>query len=476
MAINRQDYQYIRNTIPGQQNQISDGSLGIGSKVTNLLLELKEENIFNPNYTLYYGTLEENNNDKKWTTHSTTSETIQKGFLSKTVTLEADSTYVLQIVGSTKPKAPELPLNSIKITGEDAVEFNQYLFFNTNKNKECTLNLYGLSVGYKILGIEGSEVVQLRSFISPVQAKVYLFKTNLPWIVDNTGTIVGLSESALTTFSSGSSPLKSTYTLEEAKKLFSKKPDVLNTASSVQVLLPEVPNARRAILTTRWTHFNNWSILDKEDQEKIRLIAIRDSLVLSDKEYAAGDYEHTETMRRGILRTLQKTRKSGSDLYSNIDLDKFPDRKIKIQIMPSKLELDSSSLYVSFEWNNDEEIVIKSSDVASYSLSLFSLFGYNYKYCYNNNFLTDNIILKDLAYKYTSICFAWGLVEKDKNGNEYISEILSGYSEPIIIDRNAATISWDSNTESYIIKSEECNVSYQANNNYKTTAVYVLKK
>jgi hypothetical protein len=65
MAINRQDYQYIRNTIPGQQNQISDGSLGVGSKVTNLLLELKEENIFNPNYAEYYGSIDENNNSKK---------------------------------------------------------------------------------------------------------------------------------------------------------------------------------------------------------------------------------------------------------------------------------------------------------------------------------------------------------------------------------------------------------------------------
>ena len=55
MAITRQDYKYVHNTLDRRENKQSDGSLGVGSVVKNLLPELRQENIYNPNYTEYYG-------------------------------------------------------------------------------------------------------------------------------------------------------------------------------------------------------------------------------------------------------------------------------------------------------------------------------------------------------------------------------------------------------------------------------------
>ena len=56
MAINRQDYQYIRNTLPTNKNKMSDGSLGIGVQVQNLIVELNQDNVFNQYYPEFYGT------------------------------------------------------------------------------------------------------------------------------------------------------------------------------------------------------------------------------------------------------------------------------------------------------------------------------------------------------------------------------------------------------------------------------------
>lgn len=57
MAINEQflNYNLIKNTLPSVKNQISNGSLTIGSAVTNLAVELNQDNVFNPYYPEYYG-------------------------------------------------------------------------------------------------------------------------------------------------------------------------------------------------------------------------------------------------------------------------------------------------------------------------------------------------------------------------------------------------------------------------------------
>ena len=45
MAIDRKDYQYIHNTLEKKSITNNDNTLKVGSKVKNLLVELKDENI-----------------------------------------------------------------------------------------------------------------------------------------------------------------------------------------------------------------------------------------------------------------------------------------------------------------------------------------------------------------------------------------------------------------------------------------------
>ena len=55
MAIDRKDYQYIHNTLEKKSIASNDNTLKVGSKVKNLLLELKDENIWNGDFQDYYG-------------------------------------------------------------------------------------------------------------------------------------------------------------------------------------------------------------------------------------------------------------------------------------------------------------------------------------------------------------------------------------------------------------------------------------
>ena len=56
MAINRQDYKCIYNSFSKTQNKETTNELGIGSVVRNMVVDLNEENIYNPNFPDYYGT------------------------------------------------------------------------------------------------------------------------------------------------------------------------------------------------------------------------------------------------------------------------------------------------------------------------------------------------------------------------------------------------------------------------------------
>jgi hypothetical protein len=49
MAINRQDYQYVKNTLPTSISKVSDGSLQVGDVVVNLIPPLKDYQILSKN-------------------------------------------------------------------------------------------------------------------------------------------------------------------------------------------------------------------------------------------------------------------------------------------------------------------------------------------------------------------------------------------------------------------------------------------
>jgi hypothetical protein len=101
------------------------------------------------------------------------------------------------------------------------------LFFKTPKNSGnnlYSLKIHGLSFGYSFLGKnENDQPIELRCLKSEEQAKVFLFKSTIPWLVNNKGVISGsLDDSLKYVFPEDSTkPMQLQMTESEAIKMFS---------------------------------------------------------------------------------------------------------------------------------------------------------------------------------------------------------------------------------------------------------------
>lgn len=355
-------------------------------------------------------------------------ETIQKGLLQHQVVLEANSSYVLQIINMTSPNDRTLPKNKIAASGF-SYEFDQYLFFQTGKQTEtCDLSIYGASFGYKTFGCKrnnNDEIVffQLRSFEAPVQAKVYLFKSNMPWMVNQNGVIVGLKEYTLFCQEEPlDEGLSATLTDKEIQSMFRTAP-ILQIEDSGKTLSFQLPGG---VINTdnniKWKHKDMWDYTYKTNKTDIMdnlcLVAVRNYLTEEVRDYSRGFY----TSKYGLLRTIQRTKTSPQDLYSNAD-DEI--KTYSFTIKPMKI-LSGDNKYepIQLVW---DETLTQLDNTTVFNLPVLSLLGYNYTY--------SKIIDRGISnYKYTSVSFAWATCYNGK------INIISDYSIPLIIDRQAALI------------------------------------
>ena len=382
--------------------------------------------------------------------------TILQGLLSTQVSLEKDTSYVLQVIDSTKPKMDsEVSLGTSNVQGQTSglkYDFNQYLFFHTGSTEEVfDINVFGLSFGYKLYHAERDEnddihLLQLRSISSPVQAKVFLFKSDLPWIVNKNGTVVGLNSVSLEIPQEASRTCQSgILTKEEIQEAFSEAPVVDIKNSQLIVWLPDTGNT-----DTQWKYADLWTGTRMADNapaicRQIRLFALRDFLITEER-----DYNNQEiNTRRGIIRTLQRNQQNKSDHHSPVlESDVFTGFG---KIAPITVgDITTGQTYISLDFNKgattndngENELVINENNgVVSVSMPLLSLLGYNYEFCKDQGHLGSSSIN---PYQYTSVCFAWGYERKSG-----VFSLISGCSQPVLIDRGLVSIS--KNEDSQIV-------------------------
>ena len=382
-------------------------------------------------------------------------DTVQKGTLIHKVKLKKNTSYVLQVIDSVLPKNIEKFENKITFPDNNSFSFNQYLFFrtpNTNSEIESTLEINGIGFSYKILGLSTSGVVDLRSIKTSEQARVFLFQADKAWVVNKQGSIVGLKDEPLkiiqTTTTQPSQPILSK---NEIKEIFSKPPQLTITTNTnneqvLKVLLPDSDGSGT------WKYYPEWKITkDGTNSPKImdnlRLLVYRDFLVDTPRKYN----EQEILVRRGLVKILSRTNIGYGDTYATVDLNSDNQYTIsgdglKIDITHPFVQIGENTTSLNFTFKKDEERTYtqcqkeeqtstQSEDKPNpYTIDLFlmSLFGYNWKYSYDNNLLG---LTNSPAYKYTSFCFAWGYGE-GKTPNR-----ISDFSAPIIIDRKAVETS-----------------------------------
>lgn len=134
MAINRQDYQYVRNTLPSKISSISNHSANLHETVINLVDENRD---WNANPTLGLRT-------------------------------EINKTYVFQVFNRIENTTK---LSENKVGSAPCME---YLFFQPS-----------------------TDWVNIRVNTDNENTKVFIFKSDLPWVVDDEGVVVGLFPSSI---------------------------------------------------------------------------------------------------------------------------------------------------------------------------------------------------------------------------------------------------------------------------------------
>lgn len=532
MAIDRKDYQYIHNSLSKNSIVSNDNTLKVGSKVKNLLVELKEENIWNGDFQDYYGSqlpecwepyykertaksisfsseydntnivIEEQmtvgnntqtyykysrtlsigypeqamnirieNTDKtswlpnatwEWSTDGTGSvnvnvysvngtvkgilyydieetiaedETVKNGTLYYTTNVKPKTSYVLQVINAILPSNITAEnINSITLTDSDnkikrLINFNQYIFFETGENEvNIKLEIKGLSYGYNAYSLSlGKNIYELRCLKTNIQAKVFLFESKYPWVVDNKGIITNLVGSSLKIKEKTSgNPIKTSFSTEQLESLFKEAPsfEISNEGKIIQILLPN-----SVLEDNRWKWKNEilWKYAGQNKDypkimDNIYLLAYRNFLTEEIR-----DYNNIKiSTQYGLLRTIQKTCSNIKDQYAqennySIQLNQILLSGISPQYVQSSGTFDASP--ISFNVPVSSHTIEKTTNINLYILPLL---GYNYTYGIINN--------KSDIYKYTAISFAWG----KKEGNKFIR--LSDFSIPIIVDRSIITI------------------------------------
>lgn len=408
----------------------------------------------------------------------TIADTIKDGLLLTQLFLESGTSYVVQIIDAIAPNNTDLPDNHVKIAVKDKVvdfAFDQYLFFRTpeddpdTQEKEtyaCEFEIFGAAFGYKLyhLDDDAGKLIQLRNFVSPVGAKIFIFKSDLPWMVNNKGVVVGLSNHRLNIPASTENiGQDASLSGEEIKEAFSQTPTLEVCEDKLRIYMPDATEE-----SDKWKYRDMWNATRNMENppaiiNNIKLFAYRDFLTDASRPY---NDQSIET-RYGLIQTLQRNNKSAADVYSSIDINSETGQTIRLKIYPISIE-DNDSPYLELDFVEGTELTINPSENHVFSLPLLSLFGYNYHYSQKAGFLDS---LTTNAYQYTSVCFAWGYEEgSGENKKRYR---LSDFSEPVLIDRSLVDVEWQEDG-TYLMTLKKGALS-RTTSPYYTDAIYLNK-
>ena len=505
MAINRQDYQYVYNTLPSEKIPQDDGTLKVGAVVENLLPLLGDDTVYNPELdyyadrdssrcwniilstsgytqvtkeiasieddtyywskwesqpshtikrisnasygypsnainlsysisgnascslnevskTLTYGIWQESqgineSDDLRWITYGGGSVTAsysvpnstaitssdkdlvkQKGQLIHAIVLDNTKQYVIQVVNAynSTEKNKIVLLDSNNKETSTKYEFDSYLCFSPKESGVYAFKINGISFGCKVYGLDGSKIVELRNYIAPSTAQVYLFESDKPWEVDINGTITNMKDVAGGSFNPTAASGVA-LTAEEVENMFFEAPIITATENQLTISIP------------------NWSTVGglyttaaKPDTHKdLYLLTYRDCLTVENRRYNGTKLK----VRRGLLRCIHKT----------MDINNI---KLQEKIVFNKLTHPIIT-------NGTHTISISDNMNDASNPELWPHLGRNYSYG-NQNWKED-------MDKYTSVCFALGV--KDKSGDY---KRISEFSRPVVVERNF---------DSYIISS-----------------------
>lgn len=441
MAINRQDYQYVKKTIPTTPSKQVVNELTIGSTVRNLLPTLYdgyevggyELNIHDEDNTGWFITNEISIPASK-------EELITYGTLLCKVGLKANKTYVFQIVNWSHDKiSGERSASIASQDGDKVYNINSsgYGYFQVTDDGYYIVKIPRLAWGYELLpngdlkaDYDGK---QFRRRKGPA-AYPFLFESPESFMVDKKGTIIGINLCSLELpEDSNTESLLDVepYTWNDLIKIFSNPPVINgNENKYISITIPKYNSGK----------LKNLSKQDVDKLSTVGLFVYRDRLINSIRRYAdVMGRPHEQTNRRGLIRTIQNRKQNGDDPYWVEHV--VPKLYIKNNSQPVLSIFDSNTnSFKSCQITADTvNMVYNSNDGVEINLISLCTLGYNKHYVEEKMNQSSTEALSENTpndiYRYTSICLAWGYI--DANGD---IQQLSDFSEPIFLDRSGINI------------------------------------
>lgn len=485
MAINRQDYQYVKNTLPTAISKVSDGSLQVGDVVVNLIPPLKDYQILSRN--------QESLRCWQYDSH-----TVTTGRLYVPFEVKKGRSYVVQVVDAFGSASTNTIYKINNATTNARVDSPHKITKNADGRIEVILvgskpnSYYGTYLYYDT--VENGKIVEKKQSVTGTTGNIALGQG---YVSKPIATLVSLgwSASSIWTFndhihfyahedavywlsvggiSFGYSLIDSPTSTTELRgfasptqaKIFVFESDnsyvvdrngvITGISSSPLVTKAEIKNTGLEISAytekERSEIFKNapriyingsnelcFDVADSIIQSKWKfsntpsIIIFRDFLTSTERDYN----DKTQTTRYGILYTIQNTVEPEGDPY-------FKEGKInRVKFLNSSWDSDLMTYSVKIE-NEESNLSTTPKQQATPTIGDLAALGSNWKYS------IDQGLEDDMRFRYTSVAFAWG----------YGGKALSPISEPLIIDR--AITDFDSeNIEFTIEEAREDNLYYK---------------
>ena len=411
--------------------------------VINRNIEQTDPNLYQFTIKGYYKEINQLNNNNikvRYITGGTSSsiqDTINNGFLYHEVVLKPNTFYVIQVLDQSFSATSDNKISYISNKNGDDITFNDYAFFKTSndENNIYTIGISGAVFGYKGYYIKNGEVYQFKNFDSPFKTKVFLFESDYAWQVSRDGTIISRTNTNYEGVGiEGEDGLDATLSEDEIKDIFSEAPQLTlqEDENNKTHLFVNLPGGKEG---SNWKYSKLWENTKNKNKPEIMdnlvLLVCRNFLTTE-----ARDYNNKEDSRQySIIRTLQRNILSTKDTYtSKKDGEKYYKTHFDdIQILKNEVYGNSYCKIkngILFTWDIYSAPTMSSNKDKPTLPNLYnmSLFGYNFTYCKQTGSINK--------YKYTSFSFAWGY--KDPETKEI--SVLSDYSIPLIIDRNAVRV------------------------------------
>lgn len=487
MAINRQDYQYVKNTLPTTISKVSDGSLQVGDVVVNLIPPLKDYQILNENKESLRG----------WQYDS---HTVTTGRLYIPFEVKKGRSYVVQVIdafGSTSTNAIYKIASAVtnpRVSSPHKIIKNadgtiSIIFVGSRPNLLCEATIYfdtvkdgkiiednrtlSGSTGNTSLGhgyVSKPTLTGLVLGLSLTSGSVWTFNDYIHFYAHEDavyylsvgGVSFGYSlidsPTSTTELRGLASPTQAKIFIFESDNSYvvDRNGVITGISSSPLVTKEEIRNTGLAISAytekerseifksapRMYINEDNELCFDVADpivQSKWKfsntpnIIIFRDFLTSTERNHN----DKTQTTRYGILYTIQNTVKPEGDPY-------FKEGKINsIKFLSSSWDSDLMTYSVKLE-NGESHLSTTPKQQATPTTGDLAALGSNWKYS------IDQGLGDDMRFKYTSVAFAWG----------YGGVVLSPISDPLIIDRAITDFS-STNIEFVMEEAREDNLYYK---------------